>query len=509
VDGLQGLVLDGMGSVGPELITNGDFSAGGTGWATNQPTSGSVSISGGAATINTLDGSYASITQGNVMAGTTYYYEITVVSSTGTGVIIALGGSQRTSPMSTPGVHSGYLTATITAAIEVKRPGAGHITNTVIGNISLKLVSGIHATASGAARPTLRRGAVNLLTYSQDFANAAWVKGDLGASSWSFVAGVQDPFGGTSAFTASLSGSRFFRQSSVPTIAGATYTQAVWIRSSASGGAANIRLTTNNVTAWNTGYSTKVALSNSWQLLVTSGVVQTGNTLAHIMFGTADATGTLDASCYGNIDVYSASLFQGTLTAQQILNEGGIPLTTTTAASNPSAGRYSWQFAGAQSMALGSVPFAMTDSFFVCFGASWDTVAAGDRPVIGFRSGTAMIRIGSSASSLDAFLRDDASTLSRLFIASQVAAGTPLVAGFSREGAVNTFYKNDAQIGTDSTVLGTATITQWDIGKDVVGGGFHSGTTGPIVLINGTLTRAQKTTISRFVASLTPNGPTF
>lgn len=153
---------------------------------------------------------------------------------------------------------------------------------------------------------TLQYGAHNLLLYSADLTNAAWdLQGDALAAVSDIPPGES---GGVAKRVTFSSGSSILRQQmSGNLVAGATYQIVFWARSSASGGASNIRATTNNTVAWGTGFSTKVALSSTWQKFIVSGVAS-NTTSAYIMLGRSDASHADDATCAGNVDIYVPAL---------------------------------------------------------------------------------------------------------------------------------------------------------------------------------------------------------
>jgi hypothetical protein len=116
--------------LGPELIKNGDFSQGSTDWSLDN-----VVIAAGIATL-TAAVDTASIAQNSAIpvVGRKYKYSITILSSSGAGVRVQLGGAL--SPiLSTPGTYTGYLTPTSTNRFDVRRAG---LTTTAFDNISVR-----------------------------------------------------------------------------------------------------------------------------------------------------------------------------------------------------------------------------------------------------------------------------------------------------------------------------------------------------------------------------------
>lgn len=164
-----GLVLDyktGRVEYGPELVTNGDFSDGNTGWTLGA----GWSISAGVASrIDT--GSFSNLTQSSILTlGKQYRIEVNVLSTSGTMRIFAGTGS------SIAGVGAGKFSAvltcdTSTALIIQAVTGSASVTN-----ISVREVIGTHhIQPTTTKRPVVSRR-VNLLTAPRDFASGAWTK---------------------------------------------------------------------------------------------------------------------------------------------------------------------------------------------------------------------------------------------------------------------------------------------------------------------------------------------
>jgi hypothetical protein len=148
----------------------------------------------------------------------------------------------------------------------------------------------------------------NLLGYTEDFGNAYWFKQGATVSTNTTTAPNETLTADTSAFSI---GQSFVRASSIPITSGQTYTISVYVKKSASGGANNIRITTNNTIAWSTGISQKFALTNSWQRITLTGVLTSSANVTHILFGATDVDGSGDATCVGSVDIWGAQLELG------------------------------------------------------------------------------------------------------------------------------------------------------------------------------------------------------
>jgi hypothetical protein len=145
-----GLMLDkskGL-ALGSELVTNGNFSAGSTGWTLGL----GWSVTGGAASI-TVSLATNALTQGIGVAGKTYQITYTIVSVSAQGFRVFAGGSSgvlRTSA----GTYTELIQCGSTNNLVGVAASAIGTTGT-IDNISVKELPGNHATQStGASRPT-------------------------------------------------------------------------------------------------------------------------------------------------------------------------------------------------------------------------------------------------------------------------------------------------------------------------------------------------------------------
>ena len=149
----------------------------------------------------------------------------------------------------------------------------------------------------------------NLLGYTEDFGNAYWTKQSATVSTNTTTAPNETLTADTSAFSSTVQS--FVRASSISINSGQTYTISVYVKKSASSGANNIRITTNDTIAWNTGISQKFALTNSWQRITLTGVLTSSVNVCHIVFGSTGIDGNVDATCGGNVDIWGAQLELG------------------------------------------------------------------------------------------------------------------------------------------------------------------------------------------------------
>ena len=173
LDKSKGLVL------GPELVTNGDFSSGSTGWIAT-----SWVISGGKATISNVSDSLAQNV--TLVAGKTYRVEYTLSEFSGTGAFRPrfFGGTTVTgTSRSANGTYAEIMTA-VSGNTQMAISVTSATCSGSVDNISVREIPGNHATqATSASRPTYGieplGGRRNLLTHTEEFDNAAWTKAGL------------------------------------------------------------------------------------------------------------------------------------------------------------------------------------------------------------------------------------------------------------------------------------------------------------------------------------------
>lgn len=508
-DGVAGLVLDGMGTVGANIATTAWIL--GAGWS-NSP-AGTLTASAVAAFFS------ASQAVAALTVGSTYKVRFTVSGfSSGSARFYAYGATQQNATYrSANGVYEEFFVASYAnTGIGVQAGGSGF--TGVISDISFQEVTGIHATQTTTAnKPAVRRGAYNLFVQSGTF-TTTWAN----AGVLSLASGFDDPDGGTSAYKmteAATSGAHYVLQTATPN---ASYVTSVFVCKAAGRNRVKIRsespqatlsvtfdLATGTVVS---GTGTITHLGDDWYLCAAqSNASGTGASGYHLIqtLGAADAESYTGDGVSG-VYLYRAGLFTGTLTAAQILAEGGIPLTTSAAASNPDAGRYWWSFDGSNDyLQLGSVPFQMSDDHCVIAGCRANTVAAGSRPLVSlYGTGTRRVaQLSIETATLTATWTDDAGTAGTSPTGTSVTAGISFVATARKVGNAKLLRKDGVDVNTSSTAAGTTTLTTAAIGTD--GTGYLNGISGPVLIIKGTISDSDLLTLERWVASITPAAPTF
>ena len=344
-----GLVLDALGSVGAELVTNGGF-ADATGWTVPVGWAVGSGVAAGTATSSSL-----LCTQYTPVTGKTYLvtFDCTVTG----GTLYVATGSGTAASFTTSGPKRCILVCGATPSRAIEWYG-GAVSGSV-DNISVREVTGIHLTQGTTAnKPVLRRGLTNLLTYSSDFSNAAW-----SANAATKTAGQADPDGGTGAtlLVEAVSASTGHRLVHNYTSTAGPCTVAVIAKRVTGSRNVGIKLwdgTTDRGVAFDTSAVSVVGTLTGVSAPTASSIaaIQNGFCLCALNITTAAGVGDVGAHLASGVNVdyvgdgtssivvYRVGVFLGTLTAAQILAAGGIPVTTTAAASNPDAGKYSWSF---------------------------------------------------------------------------------------------------------------------------------------------------------------------
>jgi hypothetical protein len=176
VEQAVGLILDksrGL-ALGPELVSNGDFSNGSTGWGL---ASGVWSVASGVA--STVGGSGGSLTQSiSLTAGRSYVVTLDISGWSANTIVAQFTGGTTVSGAVGPlanGRYSTIMTAVSgNTTLAIAKNSA--VTALSVDNISVREIAGTHAIQpSSASRPVLRNR-YNLLERSQEFDNAYWTK---------------------------------------------------------------------------------------------------------------------------------------------------------------------------------------------------------------------------------------------------------------------------------------------------------------------------------------------
>lgn len=336
LDRSKGLVL------GPELVTNGDFSSGSTGWTVG--TNWSV----GSGIASKTAGAAGNLSQSAGIVNGRFYQITFALTVSGGSVWVNVGSSGSFSNAQTTGGNISLIVAAngATGAIEFQA-GSGAVAT--VDNISVKELPGNHLTQSSLSNRAIYGvepigGRRNLLTYTEQFDDAAWTKVNAAISANVAVA----PDGTTTAdrLTASTTGAQLYQ--TVTLADSTTYAASVYLKKGAGSDWAYIRFRNKaggNFYLWanlatgvvgsTSGSPTSFSFSaagNGWYRLSVVASSGTGATTPYVYVSSAtgDTAGSPAAS--DELLVWGAQLEAGsTATAYQRVvtafdvTEAGVP----------------------------------------------------------------------------------------------------------------------------------------------------------------------------------------
>lgn len=224
-----------------------------------------------------------------------------------------------------------------------------------------------------------------------------------------------------------------------------------------------------------------------------------GSTITVLNFTPTAGTATFTPSG----SVASFGLFPGTLTAAQIQACGGIPPTTSAAASS-SAGNWGWQGNGTSTLLNLASPPGISNACAVVVGVATNSAAL------------TQVMYGENANGAQFYLTNVGGlTLDKngggilVQASSVVAVGVPMVVSAKLGSGTAVLRKNGGQIASATTAL-TFSGTAANLMASVGSGFWVSGVQYPTVLLSVAPTDADLLAIERMICALTgPTGVTF
>jgi hypothetical protein len=500
VDNPVGLVLDAAGSVGSELITQPiDFATWGTVGVLSTVTANSFT--------NT-SGSPAGKNTGSFVTTKTYLYTVTYTKSDAS-TLFGMYASGGGTPLATSTAAEGTLTVRMTpgAAGPLYLRLAGNATVTVT-NVSVKEVTGIHALqATTANKPLLRKGAVNLLTYSEQFDNAAWGKSNVSVVGNVLTRTLTTANQGviTENVPAQPTGTimTFVARASFGTSGVYLYLRNLVIDDTLLGGMAVFNLQTGSVVFAGSAITARIVSAGNGQYDCSITGTKVGATGANrVDIGlTTSAIGGVGGNINDYINIFRAQLETGSTASTYVA--------TTTAPASNLVGNYAWQFDGTDSLALGSVPWQLQDDYYVSVGANCSkaTVVPSVFAPKGANYITAGAIVFSAGKPSISFY--NGTTSADITHATTLLNQDCVISG-RKVGNAKELFVNGVKSGTTNNVaLGSATVTNAWIGAgsaDVAGttnpSYAYGGKIYPLIAIKGIVTDADRLILDKFIGSL-------
>ena len=352
LDKSKGLVL------GSELVTNGDFSNGTTGWSAYN--SASLSVNNGMLRVTNTAAAYGGCYQAvTTTVGKWYKFSVAFQKQTATTVYFSL--RQTSSDAShtiqipstdTSGVINFYWYSTYaTAYVNVQVNNANGV-YADFDNISVRELPGNHAfnSSGNSANFPVLSARYNLLTKTEDFSDAVWTKqGSPVITPDTTVA----PDGSLTADTLAISPSNYVYQS-INITAGVTYTLSCWVK--VASGVNQFKLNAygsgNNFTS-----DVKTATTNWQQFSFTFTSIASGATNLYAAI--------VDGLTGGNFYIWGADL----RVANDALNQPAYQRVNTSTDYDTSGFKPYLKFNGTnQWLQTNSIDFSYGDKMFVCAG---------------------------------------------------------------------------------------------------------------------------------------------
>jgi len=496
VDNPVGLSLDALQAMtlGAELWGTAGVTIGG-GWASN-------GLGGYTHTPGTSNTVYSTI---GITAGNLYFNSVTVSGRSAGGVQLLVGNSGAGPTFSANGSFTAdvYGAGNGTYYLQPTSDFDGTITVN-----SVKKIPGIHATqATTANKPILRRGLLNRFLQCQVPNSAAWITANLNVT----LGQASSPYGTSdSALLAptAVSGSHVLYQNNVTisrnvTMAFIAKAGVLQFLSPSNAGVEVLTSTFDLVSGTSVNgastTSSMVSLGGGWWLGAMSFTAAYTAASFYINNSSSVSIAYFAGNGTDGLYMYRAGLFDGTYTAQQIIDAGGIPVTTTAAASNPNAGRYSWQFDGSNdSLSLSAPLFQMSDDHCVIAGAKVDSVAAQNTIFAEIGTGRIQFRYNTGAMQ---FLWLGASVGTN-YVTTPTYLNQAIVVSGRNVSGTKTSRVNAVTLNTDATVPDTPSMSSASIGSLGGSSNYMSGSIYPVIAIKGTISDADLLAIERLVGQL-------
>jgi len=356
-------------SYGDELVENGDFSEGTTGWVDISAGTGTFSVVSEQAQITRIDGGNLGWAYQNIdtTVGKIYFATVTEVAD---GAAFRIGTTNGGGEIYDQGLKSGLNTISFVAtssATSVSLRGAANGSTALIDNISVRevLFDQPDGTLTLFNHPTnvprieydsdgnrlgllVEESRSNLVTYSEDFTNAAWIED--GATVTASTTTAPDGLASSYELVENSSSATQHRiVDSIPISSGVTYTASVYVKRGTGsrqlgiinvlgGSRVYFNLDTNTVDTETLGSGKIESVGNGWYRCSATGVSTSTSTAFYIALcdGITAGSETYDGDGSSSILIYGAQFEAGSFPTSYIPSNSGS--TTTRSADVASIG---------------------------------------------------------------------------------------------------------------------------------------------------------------------------
>ena len=252
---------------GPELVTNGDFSNGLSGFTTPSTGTGTATYSSGSVTISgnsTANRGKIEKQLSGLTIGKTYLFKLEATNASGHYNIVGLPVGNKVNQVGNQQYY--FVADSTTDSFVLETSGGGGTVS--IDNISIKEIAGSHATQpTSTKRPIYARhpegGIRNLLNYTEQFDNGYWLKLSTGGAAVSVIpssyAAPDGTYSATQVLGLDTSNSRLDQNTALPALANKTYTYSVWLR-----GSGVIGINASSTTGVGGATEIAVTLTSTW-----------------------------------------------------------------------------------------------------------------------------------------------------------------------------------------------------------------------------------------------------
>ena len=508
VGGVKGQVL------GPELVTNGDFGAGSTGWGANN--GASLSIVNGALRItngSAFGGAHKTVTIG-LTVGNTYIVKFDYLGGTSSAVTANTQSGQVIGPFTTAtGPKSAVFTALSSNFFLFVDGTIGNYGD--FDNISVREIGPIATQTTAGFKPLLTGGARNLLTFSRDFTSVNWSRVDTSAARTQV--GFDGAANSACLMTEGTAGTAQINQSNTVPVGSTLVLSAYlargntdWVRmliadstvtdiSSAWFNLATGALGTTSVSGLSTLTSSSItSVGGGYYRCTVTCKPNTTYTSAQIRILSAASNGSTSRVNNATYILDAAQLELGSIASPYVP-------TTSAAASSGSRPR-SWLFDGTDDrLSLSGPVFQMSDDHFVV-ACGKSLGGAGSSTFLSHGPATDAARCATLQMSTSGFAsatwRDDALTLVSISGSVDLRGSTHVLAA-TKQGNNKKLFTNGVQTSTtNSAVLGASTITLADIGRLQAGASYFNGPIHGIIAGKGAISDAELLILERYLGSL-------